>query len=150
MSPKIDIREADFDAGAEIEALKARADSAGAIATFTGYVRGGAGLKSMRLEHYPEMTQREIARHVCEAGRRWPLQGVTVIHRIGPLVPGERIVFVAVASAHRAAAFAACEFIMDYLKVRAPFWKQEERDDGPHWVEAKASDDDAAARWKNS
>jgi len=150
MSARIDIGEADFDAGAEIEALKARTGDAGAIATFTGYVRGGAGLKSMRLEHYPAMTEREIARHVAEAERRWPLLGVTVIHRIGQLAPGERIVFVGVASAHRAAAFEACEFIIDYLKVRAPFWKEEERQDGPRWVEAKPGDDQAAARWKKS
>ncbi|MBV8976894.1 MAG: molybdenum cofactor biosynthesis protein MoaE [Alphaproteobacteria bacterium] len=148
MSTRIDIFEDDFDAGAEIAALKAQAGGAGAIATFTGYVRGEANLKALTLEHYPAMTAREIARHVAEAKRRWPLLGVRVIHRVGRLVPGAQIVFVAVASAHRAAAFDACAFIMDYLKVHAPFWKQEEYDDGVRWVDAKASDDDAAAKWK--
>ncbi len=93
------------------------------------------------------MTEREIARHVTEAERRWPLLGVTVIHRVGRLEPGARIVFVAVAAAHRGAAFDACEFLMDYLKVHAPFWKQEEREGGASWVEAKTSDDEAARRW---
>ena len=138
----------DFDPGAEIAALAARTQGAGAVATFTGCVRGEDGLVALVLEHYPAMTEREIARHVADAERRWPLLGVTVIHRVGRLLPGERIVFVAVAAGHRGAAFAACEFLMDYLKVRAPFWKQEERAGGTRWVEAKQSDDAAAQRWK--
>jgi molybdopterin synthase catalytic subunit len=138
----------DFDVAAELAALHARTGGAGAVATFTGHVRGEDGLAALILEHYPAMTGREIARHVAEAGRRWPLLGVTVIHRVGRLVPGARIVFVTVAAHHRRAAFEACEFLMDYLKVHAPFWKQEERVGGTNWVEAKTSDDDAAERWK--
>jgi molybdopterin synthase catalytic subunit len=139
----------DFDVAAEIAALHARAGDAGAIATFTGHVRADGGLSALILEHYPAMTEREIARHVAEAEQRWPLLGVTVIHRVGRLEPGARIVFVAVAASHRRAAFDACEFLMDYLKVHAPFWKQEERAGDAKWVEAKASDDDAAGRWKS-
>jgi molybdopterin synthase catalytic subunit len=138
----------DFDVAAEFAALRKRAGDAGAVATFTGHVRADDGLSALILEHYPAMTEREIARHVTEAERRWPLLAVTVIHRIGRLVPGARIVFVAVAASHRRAAFDACEFLMDYLKVHAPFWKQEEREGGARWVEAKSSDDDAAERWK--
>lgn len=142
------VQKEDFDIGFEIEDLKRNTQDIGAIATFTGYVRGDGGLSAMTLEHYPGMTEREIARHAEEAQKRWPLLGVTVIHRIGRLLPGERIVFVAVASSHRAAAFEACEFLMDYLKTRAPFWKQEERGAHTDWVEAKASDDDAVNRWR--
>jgi molybdopterin synthase catalytic subunit len=139
----------DFDVGREVAALQAAA-GLGALATFTGHVRPEAGLTALVLEHYPAMTEREIARHVAEAQARWPLLGVTVIHRVGRLVPADRIVFVGIAAAHRGAAFAACEFLMDYLKVRAPFWKQEERADGTRWVEAKASDGAAAKRWTQS
>jgi molybdopterin synthase catalytic subunit len=138
----------DFDVAAELAALHARAGDAGAVATFTGHVRADDGLSALILEHYPAMTEREIARHVAEAERRWKLLGVTVIHRIGRLEPGARIVFVAVAASHRRGAFDACEFLMDYLKVHAPFWKQEERGGGARWVEAKSSDDAAAGRWK--
>jgi molybdopterin synthase catalytic subunit len=138
----------DFDVAAEIAALHVRAGDAGAVATLTGHVRGDDGLSALVLEHYPAMTEREIARHVAEAGQRWPLLAVTVIHRVGRLEPGARIVFVAVAASHRRAAFDACEFLMDYLKVHAPFWKQEERSGGVRWVDAKAGDDDAAERWK--
>ena len=138
----------DFDVAAELAALHESAGDAGAVASFTGHVRGEDGLTALILEHYPAMTEREIARHVDEARKKWPLLGVCVIHRVGRLVPGERIVFVAVASAHRRAAFEACEFLMDYLKAHAPFWKQEERTDGTRWVEAKASDEAAAERWK--
>jgi molybdopterin synthase catalytic subunit len=133
----------DFDAAAELAAL----GSAGAVATFTGHVRAEPGLVALTLEHYPAMTEREIARHVEEARSRWPLEGVRIVHRTGRLLPGERIVFVAVAAPHRREAFQACEFLMDYLKTRAPFWKLEERDGGTRWVEAKASDDAAAGRW---
>jgi len=139
----------DFDVAAELAALHASAGDAGAVATFTGHVRGDDGLIALILEHYPAMTEREIAHHVDEARKKWPLLGVSVIHRVGRLVPGERIVFVAVAAAHRRAAFEACEFLMDYLKIHAPFWKQEERAGGTRWVEAKATDHDAAKRWKN-
>ena len=108
----------------------------------------GGGIASMTLEHYPGMTEKSIAAIVAEARRRWELRGVTVIHRIGRLLPGERIVLVAVASAHRDAAFAACEFIMDYLKTQAPFWKKEATAQGSRWVDARDSDDAAAERWK--
>jgi molybdopterin synthase catalytic subunit len=134
----IRIQSEDFDIAAEIAAL--HGDGVGAVATFTGVVRGDA---TLTLEHYPGMTEREIARHVEEARSRWPLLDVTIVHRIGKLGPGENIVLVAVASSHRDAAFRACEFLMDYLKTKAPFWKQE---DGA-WVEAKASDEEAAKRW---
>ena len=139
----IRVQNEDFDTAAVLAAL----GPAGAVVSFTGHVRAEPGLDALVLEHYPGMTEREIARHVAEAERRWPLTGVAVIHRIGRLQPGARIVLVAAASAHRSAAFEACEFLMDYLKVRAPFWKREERADGTRWVEAKASDDDAAERW---
>ena len=142
----IRVQEEPFDVNDELEALAG--DGVGAVATFTGYVRGDGGLSAMTLEHYPGMTEREITRSAEEAASRWPLVAITVIHRIGRLTPGEPIVLVAVASSHRAAAFAACEFLMDYLKTRAPFWKQEERPDGNAWVEAKASDDVAAERWR--
>jgi len=136
----------DFDTAAEIARLNASTDI-GAVATFTGHVRADDGLIALTLEHYPAMTEREIARHVAEAETRWPLHGVTIIHRVGRLVPGDRIVFVGVASSHRHAAFEACEFLMDYLKIHAPFWKQEERASGTRWVEAKSADDEAARRW---
>ena len=137
-----------FDAGAEIAALTKGRTDAGAVVTFTGHVRGDDDLASMALEHYPGMTEREIARHVDEAETRWPLLGVTVIHRIGKLVPGDAIVLVAVASRHRKAAFEAAEFLMDYLKTRAPFWKEETRGAQTKWVEERASDADRAKRWE--
>jgi len=142
----IRIQPEDFDAGAEIARLNASTD-VGAVATFTGHVRADDGLIALTLEHYPAMTEREIARHVAEAEERWPLLGVTIIHRVGRLVPGDRIVFVGVASSHRHAAFEACEFLMDYLKIHAPFWKQEERAGATRWVEAKSADEKAARRW---
>ena len=142
----IRIQPEDFDTAAEIARLNASTDI-GAVATFTGHVRADDGLIALTLEHYPAMTEREIARHVAEAETRWPLHGVTIIHRVGRLVPGDRIVFVGVASSHRHAAFEACEFLMDYLKIHAPFWKQEERASGTRWVEAKSADDEAARRW---
>jgi molybdopterin synthase catalytic subunit len=141
------IQTADFDMRAECDALTCQSDAIGALATFTGLVRGDDDLAALTLEHYPGMTEREIARHIDQATARWPLLGVSIIHRIGRLVPGDRIVFVGVVSSHRNAAFEACEFLMDYLKTRAPFWKQEERTSGVAWVEAKASDTDAAERW---
>jgi molybdopterin synthase catalytic subunit len=141
------IQREDFDVNAEIAALK-RTSHVGAMVTFTGIVRGDDGITSMTLEHYPGMTEREIARHVDEASARWPLAGVTVIHRIGQLAPGDNIVLVVTASSHRQAAFEAAEFLMDYLKTSAPFWKEETRGSQSAWVEAKASDDAAAERWR--
>jgi molybdopterin synthase catalytic subunit len=138
----------DFDAGAEIAALAKSSGGVGAVASFVGVVRGTDGVTSMSLEHYPGMTEREIARHVAEAQARWPLLGLTVIHRIGKLAVGDNIVFVAAASAHREAAFAACEFLVDYLKTRAPFWKLEERGGTADWVAARAEDDEAVKRWE--
>jgi molybdopterin synthase catalytic subunit len=140
----------DFDVAAEVAALTRGRTDIGAVATFSGICRdndGGAGVTAMTLEHYPGMAEAEIARHVEEAQSRWPLLGVTVIHRFGRLVPGDNIVMVAVAAAHREAAFAAAEFLMDYLKVSAPFWKKEEHAEGAQWVAAKGSDDAAAERW---
>ena len=141
----------DFDAAAEAAAMtRGRADI-GAVVTFTGICRdheAGAGVTALTLEHYPGMAEEEIARHVDQAQARWPLLGVTVIHRYGRLMPGDNIVLVVTASTHRAAAFEAAEFLMDYLKTRAPFWKQEERPQGTAWVEAKETDDAAAGRWQ--
>jgi len=134
-----------FDISTELARLPA---AAGAVVTFTGCVRAEQGLATLALEHYPGMTEREIARHVDEAARRWPLSGVTIIHRVGTLKPGEPIVLVAVAAAHRREAFAACEFLMDYLKTRAPFWKLEATASERRWVEAKSADDAAAERWR--
>jgi molybdopterin synthase catalytic subunit len=146
MTTHIRIQQEDFDISSEISSL--RSDAIGAVATFTGIVRGDDDLAALTLEHYPGMTEREIARHVEEAHARWPLAGVTIIHRVGRLMPGDNIVFVAVAAAHRKAAFEACEFLMDYLKTQAPFWKREERGGREEWVEAKPSDDEAAKRWR--
>lgn len=151
----VSVQEADFDAGAEIAALSSGREEVGAVASFVGLVRAdkvqGAGaapaVRAMTLEHYPGMTEKALEAIVAEARGRWDIFGVRVIHRIGRLVPGDRIVFVAVASAHRGEAFAACEFVMDYLKTRAPFWKKEETPDGGHWVDARESDDHAAGRW---
>jgi molybdopterin synthase catalytic subunit len=144
-----------FDVAGEAAKLtRGRAD-VGAVVTFTGICRGsedGAPISALTLEHYPGMAEAEIERHVHEAVERWPLTGVTVIHRFGRILPGEDIVMVVTASAHRQAAFAAAEFLMDYLKTRAPFWKQVETASGQSvsktWVEAKASDDAAADRWQ--
>jgi molybdopterin synthase catalytic subunit len=140
------IQREDFDVGAEIAGLAQGRTDVGAVATFTGICRGD-GIVAMTLEHYPGMAEAEIERHVAEAKARWPLLGVTVIHRYGRLVPGDNIVLVAAASSHREAAFAAAEFLMDYLKTQAPFWKKEERSAGADWVAARGSDDAAAARW---
>ena len=147
MRLRIRIQPEAFDLNAE-SALLAEGGQAGAVASFTGYVRQEDGLASLTLEHYPGMTEAEIGRMAQEAGRRWPLTGATIIHRIGTLKPGEPIVLVAAASAHRAAAFAACEFLMDYLKTMAPFWKEELRNGVKSWVASKDSDDEAAERWK--
>jgi len=147
----VSVQRQDFDPGDEIAALSQGLSSVGAVATFVGLVRGGEGedgVSAMTLEHYPGMTEKALNEIVAAARQRWGIQGVRVIHRIGRLEIGERIVFVGVAGAHRGEAFAACEFIMDYLKTRAPFWKCEETPQGRRWVDARDSDDDAAARWK--
>lgn len=147
----VSVQEADFDTGVEIAALTAGRQDVGAVASFTGMVRDkndGIGVHAMTLEHYPGMTERALEEIVVYARARWSLQGVRVVHRFGRLEPGDRIVFVGVASAHRGDAFAACEFIMDYLKTRAPFWKREETPDGSRWVDARESDSGAAARWE--
>jgi molybdopterin synthase catalytic subunit len=140
----------DFDVGREVTALTAANPGIGAIAVFVGLVRDqadGAPVTAMTLEHYPGMTEREIARIDAEARRRWPLADTLVIHRFGRLAPNDRIVLVATASAHRDAAFDACRFVIDWLKTRAPFWKLEEGAAGRRWVEARDDDDRAAARW---
>ena len=146
MSINVHIQHEDFDVADEIEALTG--EGIGAVASFVGSVRGGDGLAALTLEHYPGMTEREIARIAEEARARWKPAGITIIHRIGRLAVGERIVLVAVAAAHRGDAFEACQFLMDYLKTRAPFWKQEERGGATEWVEAKTSDDASAERWR--
>jgi molybdopterin synthase catalytic subunit len=143
----IRVQAEDFDVTGECDALASGDAKIGALAVFVGLVRSDDRLAALTLEHYPGMAEREIAAHVRDAERRWPILGVTVIHRVGRLLPGERIVLVAVASAHRAAAFAAASFLMDFLKTRAPFWKQEQRGREAVWVEAKDSDSDAALNW---
>lgn len=142
----IEVGEADFDPAAQLARLEAL--GGGAVASFTGIVRGGNGLIAMRLDHYPAMTEAQIGRIVEEACARWPLLGVVVIHRVGELFPGERIVFVGTASSHRAAALEACAFLIDWLKTTAPFWKKERYADGrAQWVEARAEDEAARERW---
>jgi len=152
MSTPVTIRlqTADFDLATEQAKLTRGRTDIGAVVSFVGICRGGEGadaIEALTLEHYPGMAEAEIARHVEEATARWPLLGVTVIHRHGRIRIGENIVLVLTASAHRAAAFAAAEFLMDYLKTSAPFWKREEGATGKAWVEARAEDDSAAARW---
>jgi molybdopterin synthase catalytic subunit len=148
---QVRVQEASFDAGAEIAALTAGRRDVGAVATFIGVVRDrneGDAVGHMTLEHYPGMTERALEAICAEAESRWKLIDVRVVHRVGTLAPGEAIVFVGVSSAHRGAAFAACEFVMDFLKTQAPFWKREDTPAGSRWVEARASDDQAAGRWK--
>ena len=147
------VQEADFDLGAELAALRAGDARVGALASFLGLVRDmndGAGISEMTLEHYPGMTEKALEEIVSEAKGRWDIYEALVIHRVGPLKPCDQIVLVAVSSAHRGEAFAACEFIMDYLKTRAPFWKREVTPDGGRWVDARDADDSAAARWGRS
>lgn len=144
------VQSAPFDAGTELNALHAAQLGIGAVVGFVGYVRDyndGQDVAGMFLEHYPGMTEKALEKIVVEAEARWPLLRVEVLHRVGALAPGEPIVFVGTASAHRQAAFAACDFIMDYLKTRAPFWKQEQTAEGARWVEGRDSDQRAAARW---
>ena len=139
-----------FDVAAETAAMTQGRNDIGAVVTFTGICRAdesGAPIAALTLEHYPGMAEAEITRHIEEAAARWPLHGVTVIHRYGRIEPGEGIVLVVTASSHREAAFSGASFIMDYLKTRAPFWKQVETTAGTDWVEAKAEDDAAAKRW---
>lgn len=146
---RIAVQTDNFDAGALIAQLS-QGEGAGAVASFVGVVRSGSGedsIAAMTLEHYPGMTERALDAIVREAQQRWQIIDVTVIHRVGRLLPGEQIVFVGVASRHRGESFDACEFIMDYLKTRAPFWKKEETAQGAHWVDARESDDLAAAKW---
>lgn len=150
MTPTVRLQREPFDAAAETAKLARGRGDVGALVTFTGICRGtedGEPIAALTLEHYPGMAESEIGRHVAEAIARWPLLGVTVVHRYGRIVPGEEIVLVATASSHREAAFAAAEFLMDYLKTRAPFWKQVEKTSGTSWVDAKAADDASAGRW---
>ncbi|MCH2218855.1 MAG: molybdopterin synthase catalytic subunit MoaE [Dechloromonas sp.] len=145
------VQEADFDTGAELAALRAGDARVGALASFLGLVRDlndGTSVSEMTLEHYPGMTEKALEEIVAQAKGRWDIYDALVIHRVGPLKPCAQIVLVAVTSAHRGEAFAACEFIMDYLKTRAPFWKKEVTPDGGRWVDARETDDSAAERWK--
>jgi molybdopterin synthase catalytic subunit len=147
----IRVQREDFDVGAEHDRLARGNPRVGGIASFIGLVRdmgGGARVRALTLEHYPGMTEKKLAEIEAEAHRRWPLDAVTIIHRYGRLEPGERIVLVATASPHRAAALEACHFLIDWLKTEAPFWKSEETPAGERWVEAKAEDDAAKARWQ--
>ena len=146
--PTIRIQEAPFDLGTESHALSVGRTDVGGLASFVGLCRADDGIAAMVLEHYPGMTERAIGRITAEACARWPLTGCTVIHRVGRLPPGAPIVLVLTASSHRAAALESCAFLIDWLKTRAPFWKREEFAGGEgRWVEAKATDDAAAARW---
>jgi molybdopterin synthase catalytic subunit len=149
----IRIQEADFDVAREIAALTKGRTDIGAVVSFSGICRGSEGdeaIAALTLEHYPDMAEAEIMRHAQTALSRWPLTGLTVIHRVGRIVPGENIVLVVTASAHRQAAFEAAEFLMDYLKANAPFWKREESAGGTGWIDAREHDDEAAARWTKS
>lgn len=148
---KVIVQSEDFDTGAEIAALHRQQPAVGAVASFVGLVRDineGDPVATLSLEHYPGMTEKAIRQIIDQAQQRWQVMDATVIHRIGDLMPTDQIVLVAVSSMHRGDAFAACEFIMDFLKTRAPFWKKEKTPDGDRWVDARQSDDAAAARWK--
>lgn len=147
---RISVQAEDFDISAEIKRLKEGRTDIGAIATFTGLVRdihGDKNIKKMTLEHFPAMAEKELTKIGVDATERWPLQGLTIIHRYGELFPGDQIVLVITTSHHREAAFNAAQFIMDWLKTDAPFWKKEETEDGTHWVAAKADDDQKKDRW---
>ena len=149
-SPRVRIQTEDFDLGAEVAALRAGDPGVGAVASFVGTVRErseGADVHRMELEHYPGMTEAAIEAMVDEARRRFNIRRVCVIHRVGPLELGDQIVLVAVSSAHRGDAFQACEFLMDYLKTQAPFWKKEHTAEGARWVDARVADDEALKRW---
>ncbi|MHA1565064.1 MAG: molybdenum cofactor biosynthesis protein MoaE [Alphaproteobacteria bacterium] len=147
----IKVQSEDFDVGAELAALSAGDTTIGGVASFVGYVRGNPGpdrITAMTLEHYPGMTEKMLAHIETEAQQRWPLAATLIIHRFGRLEPGDRIVLVACASSHRQAAFEACNFLMDWLKTEAPFWKQEQTASGSQWVDARTTDETAAARWQ--
>ena len=149
----IRVQKEDFDPAVEMERLTVGKSGIGGLVTFTGLVRDladGAAIRAMTLEHYPGMTEKMLGSIEAEALTRWPLEASLIIHRYGRLEPRDRIVFVAVGSAHRQAAFEACAFLVDWLKTRAPFWKLEETSAGAHWVSAQASDDAAAERWTGS
>lgn len=146
----ISVQTEDFDLGAEVAALRAGQPGIGAIVSFVGTVRDmneGSTVAEMELEHYPGMTEKALSDIIEQARSRWNLLGVRVIHRVGPLKPQDQIVLAAVASPHRGEAFDACEFIMDYLKTEAPFWKKEQTPEGARWVDARVSDDEALAKW---
>ncbi|MEO1493781.1 MAG: molybdopterin synthase catalytic subunit MoaE [Pseudomonadota bacterium] len=148
----VSVQTEDFDIGAEIDILTAEDRNVGAVVSFTGLVRemtGDGAIDTMELEHYPGMTERSLEEIAAQAQDRWPLQGIRIIHRYGPLSPGDRIVLVLTASRHRHAAFEAAAFLMDYLKTRAPFWKKESGSTGGRWVDARETDTEAADRWKN-
>ncbi|EOA05514.1 molybdopterin converting factor large subunit [Herbaspirillum frisingense GSF30] len=145
------VQTADFDLSTEVAQLRLSNPRVGAVVSFVGTVRDlneGAAVSAMELEHYPVMTERALEQIVEQAKARWPIFDALVIHRIGPMQPLEQIVLVAVTSPHRGEAFAACEFIMDYLKTQAPFWKKEQTPDGARWVDARESDDTALSKWK--
>ena len=149
----IKIQESDFDVSAEILALRKDDPRVGAVVSFLGTVRDmndGSQVKGMTLEHYPGMTEKALQEILDQAKSRWDIYQTLVIHRVGPLLPEDQIVLVAVTSAHRGEAFAACEFIMDYLKTAAPFWKKEDTPEGSRWVDARVTDEAAMARWKQS
>lgn len=149
-TPRVSIQTADFDLGAEVAALRAADAGVGAVASFVGTVRDrndGQGVSAMELEHYPGMTEKAIEAMIDLAFERFDIRAARVIHRVGPLKPLDQIVLVVVTSAHRGAAFQACEFLMDYLKTQAPFWKKESTPEGSRWVDARVSDDAALARW---
>lgn len=149
----IKIQTEDFDVGAELAGLAEGRTDIGAVVSFTGLVRGATedgALRSMTLEHYPAMTEKRLAELEATARNRWPLSEVLIVHRHGALVPGQRIVLVVTASAHRQAAFDACNYLIDWLKTEAPFWKLEETQAGETWVEARAGDDAAASRWNKT
>ncbi|MEE4383996.1 MAG: molybdopterin synthase catalytic subunit MoaE [Pseudomonadales bacterium] len=153
MRPEIRVGPEDFDLGEAYAALRRRAPAAGAVAAFVGCVRDlsdGGAVDVLELEHYPGMTERSVAEVADEAARRWPLDALTVVHRVGRLGPAEQIVLVLAASAHREAAFDAARFVMDYLKTRAVFWKRERGPAGERWIESRASDHAAAAAWRDS
>lgn len=150
-APRVTIQTDDFDLGAEVAALRAHDPGVGAVASFVGTVRdrgdGQAGISALELEHYPGMTEKAIEAMIDEAFARFPIRAARVVHRVGPLAPLDQIVLVVVTSAHRGAAFQACEFLMDYLKTQAPFWKKETTPEGARWVDARVADDAALARW---
>ncbi len=149
-APRVVIQTADFDLGTELAALRAGDARIGAVCSFVGMVRDrndGSSVSAMELEHYPGMTEKAIEAMIDEAHRRFDILGARVVHRVGPLQPQDQIMMVAVVSAHRGQSFQACEFLMDYLKTQAPFWKKEETPEGARWVDARVADDEALARW---